>query len=438
MLCFPNLYVYLYVHSKFLYIMDTIKKKPEVTTSIILETRVAKKNNTHPVKLRVTFERKQKYYTIRGHSYSTKDFEIIIGPKQKGKYKDVKRILAYIENSAIEFIDNMSNDFSFEEFEKFFQKKKNNKKTIQDFFEDKIDELNNENKFQSKSLYIATLNSFSHFDSNFSFKKINPNYLTRYENWMISKNENRKSQRFTTIAIYMRNLRHIINRAINKNVFKQSDYPFGIEKDKYQIPVTNNIKKALNLSQIKMLFNSVPDDNNEAKALSYWLFSYLCNGMNMADIANLKYGNIKGNNLIFIRQKTLHTSKRKREISVYLLPEAHNIINNLGNKPQEKNSYIFPVYNDQMSMEQKFIRLKQFIKTTNKYIKRIASKIGLDKEITTYWARHSYSTVLKRSGASIEFISEQLGHTSTKVTTNYLDTFEDDQRAEFAKKLTDF
>jgi site-specific recombinase XerD len=82
--------------------------------------------------------------------------------------------------------------------------------------------------------------------------------------------------------------------------------------------------------------------------------------------------------------------------------------------------------------------VKQLIKNTNKYINHIAPKLGFSDRITSYWARHTYSTILKNSGASIEFISEQLGHSSIKVTSSYLDSFEDQQRDDMAKRLIDF
>jgi site-specific recombinase XerD len=53
-------------------------------------------------------------------------------------------------------------------------------------------------------------------------------------------------------------------------------------------------------------------------------------------------------------------------------------------------------------------------------------------------ARHSFSTVLKRSGASIEFISESLGHSNLKTTENYLDSFEDETRKKYSDVLTNF
>lgn len=48
-------------------------------------------------------------------------------------------------------------------------------------------------------------------------------------------------------------------------------------------------------------------------------------------------------------------------------------------------------------------------------MKRIGEAIGVGK-ITTYAARHSFATVLKRSGANIAYISESLGHQDLKTT----------------------
>ncbi|MBN8865683.1 MAG: tyrosine-type recombinase/integrase [Sphingobacteriales bacterium] len=42
-------------------------------------------------------------------------------------------------------------------------------------------------------------------------------------------------------------------------------------------------------------------------------------------------------------------------------------------------------------------------------MKKIRKKVGIDKSVTTYVARHAFSTVMKRSGASTEFIREALG-----------------------------
>ena len=53
----------------------------------------------------------------------------------------------------------------------------------------------------------------------------------------------------------------------------------------------------------------------------------------------------------------------------------------------------------------------------------------------TYWARHSYATVLKRSGVPTSIICESLGHSSERVTQIYLDSFENEQIDEAMKNL---
>jgi site-specific recombinase XerD len=67
---------------------------------------------------------------------------------------------------------------------------------------------------------------------------------------------------------------------------------------------------------------------------------------------------------------------------------------------------------------------QQVTKTINKYMKLIAAELKINKEVTTYFARHSFATVLRNSGASMEFISEALGHSDMKTTKNYLAGFE--------------
>lgn len=415
--------------------MDLFRKKPEITTAIVLEKRVSKKDETHPVKLRITFNRVQKYYTVGKKSFNSTEFEKIFDPKARGTYKDLKRDFDAIESKAIHIIDDVIEDFSFEEFEKAFNSKTDKNNTITSLFDTKIEELEAANKLQTAISYRATKKSFLEFDPKLSFQKISPNYLKEYENWMVGKDRDRS---YTTVGIYMRNLKHIINRAIEKNILGISRYPFGSSKEKYKIPIGNNSKKALKLTAIEKIFRYKPINTQEATAKAYWTFSYLCNGMNLVDIANLRFKNINDNKIKFIRQKTKDTSHDKKDIVVSLLPEIKAIIAEFGNKMVNKEDYIFPVFQDGITETEKLNRVKQLIKNTNKYMNRITSNLGMEENITTYWARHSYSTILKNSGASTEFISEQLGHSSTKVTSGYLDSFEDEQRDNMAKKLVAF
>ena len=75
------------------------------------------------------------------------------------------------------------------------------------------------------------------------------------------------------------------------------------------------------------------------------------------------------------------------------------------------------------------------MKTINKYMKQIGKNLELSKLPTCNFARHTYSTVLKRANVPIAVISEALGHFSVKTTEIYLDSFESEMRAEISKHL---
>ena len=68
-------------------------------------------------------------------------------------------------------------------------------------------------------------------------------------------------------------------------------------------------------------------------------------------------------------------------------------------------------------------------------MKAIGKELGLPIELTTYVARHSFATSLKRSGVNTSLICEALGHSSERVTQIYLDSFGNDQMEDAMKKL---
>ena len=69
---------------------------------------------------------------------------------------------------------------------------------------------------------------------------------------------------------------------------------------------------------------------------------------------------------------------------------------------------------------------------------KVQVELGIERKLTTIVSRHTFSTQLKRSGASTEFIQEALGHTDVRTTESYLDSFENNLKKEFSKRLTEF
>ena len=80
----------------------------------------------------------------------------------------------------------------------------------------------------------------------------------------------------TTIAMYMRYLRAIVNEAIADEIMSADQYPFGsARKRKYEIPETKKVNSALDLDGLKAIINYKPEFESEAKARDLWLFSFL-------------------------------------------------------------------------------------------------------------------------------------------------------------------
>lgn len=82
--------------------------------------------------------------------------------------------------------------------------------------------------------------------------------------------------------------------------------------------------------------------------------------------------------------------------------------------------------------------MKNFIRYINQHFRNFAKSIGIEEKVSTYWARHTFATNAIRNGASMEFVSEALSHSSINTTRAYFAGFENEEKKEFAKKLMDF
>lgn len=406
------------------------------STAIILDKRIQKKDGTYAVKLRITFNREQKYFPLGKH-LTVDDWEKVHEENPRnGELKRLKHLFSEIEKRAIRLIDEME-FFSFQAFEKKFNQKPTSSTDVLAAIEAKREFLQSADRLNSADSYKCAHGSFSQYIKTIHRKKLKfsdltPEWLEQYEKWMIDKGSSP-----TTIGIYLRNLRTIINQAIDEGRFQREFYPFG--KRKYQIPNGKNTKKALTIEQIKLIVDYVPETDAEAKAKDLWLFSYLCNGVNVKDIARLQYKNISKKHITFVRAKTERSTKTSRkEIIIVRMPEIDKIIEKWGTKPVEPSVYIFGIISANDTPEKELAKIKQATKTINNYMKEIGKKLDIEIKLTTYTARHSFATVLKRSGAPIEFISESLGHKDMKTTENYLDSFEDDLRESYQKQLLNF
>jgi integrase len=385
------------------------------TASPFIDRYHPQKDGQCAISIRVTYERKKKYYAT-GLRLTPKDFDKVITARRRSEAENAvyKKIISFQTkaNKVIEVLP----IFTFAKFEELYFENREATDSISFAFDRYAAELREEKRIGTAVSCECAKVSLSSFKKDLKFADITPALLRKYENWML---ENGKSK--TTIGIYLRSLRTIFNRA---NIDK-SLYPFGEGQNKYSIPTGKNIKKALSLEEIAKIFYFEAEPNSTMEmAKDYWIFIYLCNGLNVKDLCQLKHKDIQGDVLIYERAKTQRSKNNGEKITVSLKPETKAIIAKWGQHSINPETYVFPHLKKGMTAETERKVIQQVTKTVNKYMKRIAEKLELSKEVTTYFARHSFATVLRNSGASTEFISEALGHSSMKTTQSYLAGFE--------------
>ena len=399
-----------------------------ITIASMLDSRRGIKDGKFPVKIRVTFSRDRKYYST-GKSLSIEEWEKLPGSKSKA-YSEIKSDIQISFDKVKDIVQTLEaeSSFSFESLNNRLGRCLND--SINSAFKAKIKSLEIEGRAGTQVYYNCALTSFEKFaGENIQFVAVNVDWLKSYEKSML-----KKGCSYTTIGMYLRALRALMNDAKREDVIKESQYPFG--KGKYEIPTGLGRKLALTLSQIKSIVNYTGNPVTE-KYRDLWFFSYLCNGINFTDLIQLKYSNIQNGEISFLRAKTIRTSKVKKEIQATLTPEIKKIIKQWGNPGRRPDQYIFPYINGEETPMEVRSKAQDIIRRTNLRLKEIGEALNIDN-LSTYSARHSFATVLKRSGANIAYISESLGHADQKTTENYLASFEKDERIKNAALLTKF
>ena len=226
----------------------------------------------------------------------------------------------------------------------------------------------------------------------------------------------------TTMNYYFRTLRATYNKAVEAKCANREKSPF-IEYKLSRFS-TKTKKRALSKENVKKILELDCSSKSDIARLAHdvFSFSYYCGGISLVDIANLTPNNIIDGRLLYERQKT-HGS-----INLVLLDVAKVVIQRYDDY-QKRAGYLFPILNDKVHITpmQKHNRVRKLCHQINKELHKLADELGIKEDVTTYVARHSFATVLKKSGVNIGIISQALGHQDIKTTQIYLSKFDDEQ-----------
>lgn len=418
--------------------MSTLAVKVVLDTRRALIKNAGSKDPIYPIKLRVTFARKQRYYPLDVSAVSKVDWEKIqSGQRMSKSQREVFHTIREYEGRAIEITDTL-HPFSFHAFDTRWKSSAmptHSSKSFQAVFKEYIEDLRRAGRASTTSSYQCAFNSLTYFSKNLAWNDLTPEFLEEYEAYM---REEGKSQ--NTIGIYLRSLRAVINYGIANGLFAKEYYPFGRKSHgKYQIPAAQNKKRALSKKEVEAIKAlEVKPGSRKELARDFWLFSYYANGCNIKDIVHLKWKDIdwKEGVIQFVRKKTERANKSNQvQITAVIHPHITEVIQRRGVDDSQPENYVFSIIDANQTAEEQHKHTQEFVRRINIGLKQIAKELNLTKNLTTYTARHSHAYALLMGGASLEVIMDQFKHSSMKTTMNYIDSIDNEKRKDIAKLL---
>lgn len=397
-------------------------KLAEANAKIILFTSKTLSTGMHPVVLRITFKRNRRYFTLPGLQAAKDQWDDESGRFNPRISMDGNKKINLWESkacSAIDLIKNQNQEFTFDRFEKrFFSSLKNI--TVFGFIDKEIEQMKKDGRFSSHNVAKPLLSRLKEFHpKEFKFLDFDYSFLKGFQSHLANTCST------NGIAAYFRTLKALYNKAVNEGYADAGINPFK----QVSIKKEATPKRALQKEQMAAIMNYKIDEGTRLfHSRNYFVFSFLCRGMNFMDMAFLKWEeNIKEGRIMYLRSKT-----RKESTNYLSIPIRGPIADILQYYRAHSlgNEYVFPIIKSGSgyNLLQQKQRINDMLKKTNKDLREICSADGLKiqttSEITFYVARHTWATVQKRSGTSTELIQEGLGHGNKIITETYLAQFE--------------
>ena len=307
---------------------------------------------------------------------------------------DLNRILQIISS-----FDRKNKEYTADDIVNTFNKRLR-EITLFDFMQNIISRLVELRKYRTSETYKTTLNSFMKFRSgeDLLLSDISADMIIDYEAHLINK-----GLTMNTVSFYMRILRAVYNRAIEKEIIEYSN-PFK----KVYTGIDKTMKRALSITDIKRIkeLDLSPD---LMYARDMFLFSFYTRGMSFVDMAYLRKQDLNGGIITYRRRKTGQQLHIKWENCMQEILERY---------PTFDTKYLLPIIINNTKEDRKQYQNVQGL--LNRRLKKIGKILGLSIPLTLYLARHSWATVAKNNNIPISVISEGMGHDSESTTQIYL------------------
>lgn len=398
---------------------------------ILLDNRREKADKTYPLILRIIHLRKSTSIPL-GYNLKETDWDANKS-LVKNSYKGVTNVIRlnnFIQKQKLKAFDIINKLQESGEIDSLSVTEikarivsKNDTISFYEFTKELIEELKNAERFSYAKSVNSTMIAVQRFKKNrdFNFDKLNYKFIIQFDNHLKGLGLSLNS-----IAVYMKTVKMIYNRAVKVGVAKNESYPFN----GYTIKTAKTKKRAIGRNIIELIEKlDLPKNTRIKHAQNYFLFSFYAIGINFVDIAELKLNNLVEGRLEYTRSKT------KKEYSIKISEPLKKILKPYI-KEKTKDEYIFPIIQRIENPELKYRDIENKRLVYNKLLKKIADQCEIETNLTSYVSRHSWATIAKHKGVPVAVISEGMGHSDTRITEVYLDSFDKEVLDDFNDMIT--
>jgi integrase len=320
---------------------------------------------------------------------------------------------AFLLSMQIEGKDNISPVL----FKELFLKKDNRAESksiisFNSYFHEQIKKMEK----RTGEIYESTLNKIEkYYSRTIQFEEIDKSWIDQFVDKMKQeqirkKNTTKTGLSINTQSLHLRNIRAIINNAIDDRLMELNLYPFR----KYKIKSEETEHRNISVEKLRELFNFTGTrSENWAGDVAKLIFFLI--GINASDLYDLDYP--ENGRISYRRNKT------GRLYSIFLEPEATELI--------EK----FKGENHFLCFQEQFSNAADFLKKINgetiydkktgekKILKRglntLGDAIGVSY-LTSYVLRHTWATLADDLEVPDRTIAKSLGHGKKTVTDVYI------------------
>ena len=241
-------------------------------------------------------------------------------------------------------------------------------------------------KSRTAKLYESTIHKIKEYDANIKIEEVDKKWLLGFEEYCS------KNMRINGYSVYLRNIRAVFNYLLQEG--KITNYPFKA----FKIKKEETLHRALSIDELRRLRDYECKDYCKKYRDIFMLMIYLV-GINPKDLLYLKKDNIVDGRIVYHRFKT------NKLYGIKLEPEAKELIDRY-----HGNNYL-------LSFIERNKDYLAFVRHMNKGLKTL----GIKKDLTSYWARHTWASIAFEIGISKDVISLALGHSNgVKVTDIYI------------------